>query len=72
MGFDRETKRHFLSAFSDKLGLSCGILYLGRSLRAVSQSYINRSRHADKYELEKSMTWSWPVCRNLVLATVVR
>ena len=31
MGFDREAKRHFLTDFSDKPGLSCGILYLQRS-----------------------------------------
>ena len=31
MGFDREVKRHFLTAFADKPGLFCGILYLRRS-----------------------------------------
>ena len=30
IGFDREAKRHFLTAFSDKPGLFCGILYLRR------------------------------------------
>ena len=31
MGFDWEAKRHFLTAFFDKPGLSYGILYLRRS-----------------------------------------
>ena len=31
MGFDREAKRHFLTDFSVKPGLFCGILYLRRS-----------------------------------------
>ena len=29
--FDSEAKKHFLTAFSDKAGLFCGILYLRRS-----------------------------------------
>ena len=44
MGFDREAKRHFLTAFSDKPGLfveSC--IFDGRT-RLVNQSYIDRSR----------------------------
>ena len=44
MGFDREAKRHFLTAFSDKPGLSCGILYCDGLTKAVSQSSINRGR----------------------------
>ena len=31
MGFDREAKRHFLTALSDKPSLFCGIVYLRRS-----------------------------------------
>ena len=31
VGFDREAKRHFLTAFSDKPDLFLGILYLRRS-----------------------------------------
>ena len=47
IGFDREAKRHFLTAFSDKPGLFCGILHLRRSYESQSQSYINRSGQMD-------------------------
>ena len=59
MGFDREAKRHFLTALSDTPGLFCGILYL-RPLEVV------------RCKLEQSITWGWHVWRNLVFATVVR
>ena len=47
MGFDTEAKRHFLTAFSNKPGLFCGILYCDGRTRAVGQSYINRSHQID-------------------------
>ena len=47
MGFDREAKRHFLTTFSDKPGLFVESCICDGLTRAVSQSYINRSRQID-------------------------
>ena len=47
MRFDREAKRHFLTAFSDKPGLFVESCICDGLTRAVSQSYINRSRQID-------------------------
>ena len=47
MGFDREAERHFLTASSDKPGLSEESCICDGLTRAVSQSYINRSRQLD-------------------------
>ena len=44
MGFDMEAKRHFLIVFSDKPGLFVESCICDGLTRAVSQSYINRSR----------------------------
>ena len=72
MGFDREAKRHFLTAFPDKPGLFCGILYLRRSYES-RESVVYQWKSSDRCKLESSrMTWGWPLWRNLVFATVVR
>ena len=47
MGFDREAKRHFLAAFSDKPGLFVESCISDGLTRSVSQSHINRSRQID-------------------------
>ena len=51
MGFDREAKRHHLTAFPGKPGLFVGSCICDGRTRAVSQSYINRkSSHKCKLE----------------------
>ena len=47
MGFDREAKRRFLTAFSDKPGLFVESCICNGLTKATSQSYINRSRQID-------------------------
>ena len=47
MGFDRDAKRHFLTAFSDKPGLFVESCICDGLTRAVSQSYIDRSPQID-------------------------
>ena len=44
MGFDRETKIHFLTAFLISLAFFVESCICDGHTRAVSQSYINRSR----------------------------
>ena len=43
MGFDREAKRHCLTAFSYKPALSGGILYLRQSYESRESVVYNRS-----------------------------
>ena len=45
MGFDREAKRHFLTAFLINLAFFVESCICDGHTRAVSQSYINKSRH---------------------------
>ena len=47
MGFDKEAKRHFLTAFPDKPGLFVESCICDDLTRPVGQSYINRSRQID-------------------------
>ena len=47
MGFDREAKRHFLIVFLISLAFFVELCICDGLTRAVSQSYINRSRQID-------------------------
>ena len=70
MGFDRENKRDFLTAFSDKPGFFVESCICDGLRRAVIQSHINRRRQIDVKWSRVRMTWGWPVWRNHVFATV--
>ena len=47
MGFDKEAKRHFLTAFLISLAFFVESCICGGRMRAVSQSYIHGSRQID-------------------------
>ena len=55
MGFDRETKRHFQTALLIPLAFFVESCICDGRTRAVSQSYINRSRQIDVNWIEDDM-----------------